>query len=232
VHNRAGYDLEDHHARAGVVAGKGQPFPVSPGIPAGFGVVEGGEIPYRPEALAKRNENATQGLAADPLAQCYMPGVPRSIYMDFPFQIVQTPKHVAFIHEFEHSVRIVYTDGTPHTKGIDSWMGDSRGHYEGNTLVVDSIGYNDRTWFDMAGNYHSDALHIVERFTRTSPDVIQYEATIEDPRVFTRPWKISMPIYRHAEQNFRLLEYPCAAMAEEAAGTWTPRYLGGGPPRK
>ena len=167
--NSASWDIQNH------VAGKG--------VPAGVGIVEGNEIPYQPWALAKRAENARQRATADPESKCYLPGVPRIMYMPYPFEIAQTPKTIAIMFEYVHATRAVYTDGTPHPKGhIDWWMGDSRGHWDGDTLVVDVVHFNDETWFDRAGNFHSDELHVTERYTLIDPDHIQYEATIEDPK--------------------------------------------------
>jgi hypothetical protein len=215
VRNRAAVDLQDHAAKFG--------------MPAGKGVVEGGEIPYQPWAAAKKHENYAKRQTADPLAQCFMPGVPRIMYMEYPFQIFQTRDHVAITFEWSSVFRLIYTNGKPGPKGIDFWMGDSRGHWEGDTLVVDVKDHNDKTWFDMAGNFHSDALQVVERYTMTDPDTIQYEVTIEDSRVFTIPWKISMPLYRQKDMT-RILEYQCQAEAEEASGaferdprTWYPK---------
>lgn len=201
--NSAAWDLEDHNAEMG--------------IPAGLSVVEGGSIPYLPAALAKRTENAKNKAKLDPDAKCYLPGVPRATYLPFPFQILQTPKHILIAYEYAHADRTVYTDGTKHPDGaIDFWMGDSRGSWDGNTLVVDVRNFNDQTWFDKAGNYHSEQLHVVERYTRTGPDHMLYEATIEDPKVFSRPWKISMPLYRRLEKNIQLLEYECTDFLQQA----------------
>jgi hypothetical protein len=214
VRNRAAYDLQDHAAKQG--------------IPAGKGVVEGGEIPYQPWAAAKKIENFANRQTADPLASCFMPGVPRIMYMEFPFQIFQTPEHIAMTFEWSSVFRLIYTNGKAGRTGVDFWMGDSRGHWEGDTLVVDVADNNDRTWFDMAGNFHSEALHLVERYTLLDADTIQYEVTIQDPKVFTKPWKISMPLYRQKNME-RILEYQCQAEAEEANGdferdphTWYP----------
>jgi hypothetical protein len=142
--------------------------------------------------------------------------VPRLTYMPFPLQIVQTPRDILVLHEYVHAVRTLHVDGSPHPPDpADSWLGDSRGHWEGDTLVVDSIHFNDRTWFDRAGNFHSDALHVVERLTPTDPDHINYSVTIEDQKVFTRPWTMSMILYRHKEKNFQLLEYECYGFDQE-----------------
>ena len=198
VLNTAAWDLEAHQA--------------SLGTPAGQGVVEGGPIPYQPSALAKRKENFDKRATLDPDAKCYLPGVPRITYMPYPFQIVQQAGKVSILYEYGRASRYIYMNGNPHPRGpIDWWMGDSRGHWEGNTLVVDVVHFNDRTWFDRAGNFHSDALHVVERYTPTGPDHMLYEVTIEDPTVFTRPWKMSMPLYRRQEKSSELLEYACSA---------------------
>jgi hypothetical protein len=185
-------------------------------VPAGLGIVEGDEIPYLPAALTKKNDNYAKRADLDPASvRCMMAGVPRVMYQPFPFQIVQTPEHIAMIFEYNAHTRFIYTDGTTHPEGYQAYMGDSRASWEGDTLVVDVNSFTGETWFDRSGNHHSDQLHVVERFTRTSPDVIFYEATIEDPQTFSRPWKISMPLYRRQEQNFRLLEYPCHALKDE-----------------
>jgi hypothetical protein len=194
VMNTAAWDIQDHNAQKG--------------IPAGQGVVEGGELPYTTAAAAKKKANFDNRATADPESKCYLPGVPRITYMPFPFQIVQTPAQVTILYEYAHTVRNVFM-GTPHLEGLFWWMGDSRGRWDGDTLVVDVTDFNDETWFDRAGNFHSDALHVVERYTLADADHINYEATIEDAKVFTRPWKMSMILNRHKEKNFRLLEYEC-----------------------
>jgi hypothetical protein len=162
----------------------------------GRSVVEGGDIPYQLWAAEKKRANFTNRATADPVASCYIPGVPRIMYMEWPFQIVQTRDHLGMIFEWTQNYRLIYTNGSPHDDRAQPWMGDSRGRWEGDTLVVDVSHHNDKTWFDMAGNFHSDALHLVERYTMLNADTIQYEVTIEDPKVFTRPWKISMPLFR------------------------------------
>jgi hypothetical protein len=124
-------------------------------------------------------------------------------------QILQVPGTVVILYESNHSYRVIPLDGRHPPAQMKLWMGDSRGRWEGDTLVVDVTQFNDMTWFDMAGNFHSDALHVVERYTLLDPDHINYEATIEDPKVFMRPWKMSMILNRHKEKNFRLLEYEC-----------------------
>ena len=192
--NTAAWDIQDH---------TGQRFPGLPArfsVPAGQGVVEGNEIPYQPWALARKTENYKTRMTADPEAQCYLPGVPRITYMPHPFQIFQLSDRVVILYEYLHTTREIFTDGSRHpTMPVEFWMGDSRGRWEGNTLVVDVTLFTDRTWFDRAGNFHSDDLHVVERYTRTGRDHMLYEVTIEDPKVFTRPWKMRMPVYRRQE---------------------------------
>ena len=202
----AGADLQDHPARYN--------------MPAGRSVVAGGEIPYQPWAAAKKAENFQNRQKADPLSQCYLPGIPRIMYLDFPFQIFQTTQAVAFTFEWSLVYRLIYTDGSRHPADLDSWMGDSRGHWDGDTLVVDVSNYNDKTWFDMAGDFHSGALHVVERYRMTDPDTIQYEATLDDSKVFTKPWTITIPLRRRTDRD-RLFEYHCQAETEEVSGAFT-----------
>ena len=198
--NTAVWNIEDHSPELGT--------------PGGQGIVEGGEIPYLPSALPLRQENFKKRLTDDPEAKCYMVGVPRITYMPYPFQIVQQGDQVTILYEYVHTVRNIFLNST-HPKGpIQWWMGDSRGRWEGETLVADVIHFTDQTWLDRSGNYHSTALHVVERYTRTGPDHILYEATIEDPKVFSRPWKLSLPLYRRQERDIRLLEYECYAYLE------------------
>jgi hypothetical protein len=209
--NEANWDLEPHAAAQGTVLALGAQFSIPPGI----GVVESGSIPYKPEALAKKKENFANRLKLDPEVKCYMGGVPRSTYMPYPFQMIQGKDTMMIAYEFAGAVRVINM-GKPTEAPTDSWMGWSNGRWEGETLVIDVTGLNDQTWFDRAGNYHSDALHVVERYTPRSPDTLMYEATIEDPNVFSRPWKISMPLYRRAEKNAQIMEYKCPEFAEEA----------------
>ena len=182
--------------------------------------VEGREIPYKPAAADKKRENFTNRAKADPLVSCFMPGVPRIMYLEYPYQIFQAKDHIAITYEWSHVFRLIYTTTktSPHP-GVDSWMGDSRGRWEGDTLVVDVVGNNDRTWFDLAGNHHSDKMRVTERYTLTDPDTIRYEATITDPEIFTRTWKISFPIHR-VKNKVRVLEYQCQATKEEKSGDW------------
>jgi hypothetical protein len=175
------------------------------------------KIPYKPEALAQKKNNAKNSAANDPLNKCYMPGVPRINLLSYPFQIFQTPDYIAIAYEYIHNYRTVYMKRDKHLPDIDFWQGDSIGHWEGDTLVVDVGDFNDQTWFDKAGDYHSDELHVVERYTRTGPDTLQYEATVEDPKVFSAPWKIRAELKRDTKPNARLMEYECEYLAEEAA---------------
>ena len=194
--NSAAWNVEDHSAALGV--------------PAGQGVVEGGTIPYLPAALAKRNDNFKNRATADPETKCYLLGVPRITYAGFPFQIIQKPEQVTVLYEWAHATRYIHTNGTAHPPGhIDWWMGDSRGRWDGDTLVVDVVHFGGETWLDRAGNHHSDALHVVERYTPLDADHINYEVTLEDPKVFARPWTMSMILYRHREKGFQLLDYEC-----------------------
>ena len=193
-----------------------QDHPAELGIPAGRSIVVGREIPYLPSALAQRQENYENRLTEDPEARCFMVGVPRITYMPYPFQVVQTSEQVTILYEYVHSFRNIYIDSTHPVGPIQWWMGDSRAVWDGDTLVVDVIHFTDQTWFDRSGNYHSDALHVVERYTRTGPDHMLYEATIEDPNVFSRPWQISMPLYRRQEPDAGVLEYECYAFVEIA----------------
>ena len=222
--NEANFDLEAHTARPALALRPGPygPVPAAPvlalgavgAVPPSMGVVVGGEIPYKPDALQKKKENQENWLTRDPEIKCYLPGVPRATYMPQPFQILQSASQIFFAYQYAGAVRNIYMKD-PGPAPVDAWMGQSFGHWEGDTLVIDVTGFNDQSWFDRAGNFHTDALHVVERYTRTSPDVISYEATIEDPAVFTRPWKIAMPLYRRQEKNAQLLEFKCVEFVEE-----------------
>ena len=208
--NEAYWDIEAHAAAPSPVLELGAAHAVA----GGLSIVEGGTIPYKPEALAKKQQNYASRLKLDPEIKCYLPGVPRASYMPFPFQVIQGPKYIMMIHTYAGAVRTIYMDAHKEAPA-DSWMGWSNGHWEGDTLVVDTTGFNDLSWFDRAGNFHSDALHVVERYTATSPDHLLYEATIEDPNVFTRPWKISLPLYRRLEKNAQIMEFRCVEFVEE-----------------
>ena len=231
----ANYDLEAHMARPAMALRPGPygPLPAAAvlalgavgAVPPGMGVVEGGPIPYKPEALAKKKENQEKWLERDPEIKCYLPGVPRATYMPYPFQILQSNSAVFFAYEYAGAVRNIYLKD-PGPPPVDAWMGQSVGHWEGETFVIESNGFNDSTWFDRSGNYHSEALKVVERITRTAPDVLSYEATMEDPNVFTRPWKISMPLYRRLEKNVQIMDFKCVEFVEELLyGQWRKKPL-------
>jgi len=208
--NTAEWDIQAHDAKPGPVVVMG----AEGGIPAGLGVVEDGPLPYRPEALAKKKENEANWLALDPVVKCFLPGLPRVTYMGFPFEIVQSPQYVAFTYEFDFASRVVNI-GMKSKAPVDSWMGWSSGSWDGDTLVVDVTGMVEDTWFDRAGDYHSDALHLTERYTPNGPNSLLYEVTVDDPKVYTRPWKMSMPLYRRLDKNIQLLEYNCVPFVEE-----------------
>jgi hypothetical protein len=218
--NEGNWDIQAHAAQAGPPQ-----FGALFAEPAGAGIVEGNEIPYQPWALTKKKENFANRLVRvkaddvrmeplDPEAKCYLPGVPRATYMPFPFQIIQGNNKIIIAYEFAGASRIIYMDKTDPAP-TDSYMGWSLGHWDGDTLVVDVTGLNDKTWFDRAGNFHSDAMHVTERYTAISSGVVQYEATIEDPKVFTRPWKLSFPLYRRLDKNAQFLEFKCVPFSEE-----------------
>jgi hypothetical protein len=208
--NTANWDLEAHAAHASLVLEAG----AEGAEPGGLGVVEGGEIPYLPAALEKKKQNHEHRMTADPEVFCYLPGVPRATYMPYPFQIFQSDKAMAIAYEYDSAFRNIYLKD-PGPAPADSWMGQSYGHWDGDTLVVDVTGLDERTWFDRAGNYHSDELHVVERYHLLTPDIMNYEATITDPKVYSKPWKISMPLYRHVEKNAQLLEFKCVEFVED-----------------
>lgn len=207
--NMANWDIETHGPSPGPSA-----LGAIGSMPPGIGVVEGDMLPYLPAAAAKKSENFANRWTADPELKCYLPGVPRATYMPYPFQILQGSNSIMIVYEYAGAVRTINM-GKPRQAPVDSWMGWSNGHWEGDTLVVDVTSFNDQTWFDRAGNFHSEALHVVERYTSVGTNILQYEATIEDPKVFSRPWKMSMPLYRHLEKNAQLMEYKCAEFAED-----------------
>jgi len=234
--NTANFDLRAHPARPGLATVPAQlrneppglgratrielavptlrPLGAVGGVPAGDGVVVGGAIPYQPWAAAMQKENAEHWLERDPEIKCFMPGVPRATYMPYPFQILQGSDQIVIAYEFAGATRTIHMNEVGNSPS-PTWMGWSRGHWDGDTLVVDVTSFNDRTWFDRAGNFHSDALHVIERYTPISPYHLMYEATIEDPNVFTQPWAIRMPLYRRMETDKRLLEYKCVEFVEQ-----------------
>jgi hypothetical protein len=208
--NTANWDIQAHEARRGPVIALAAAFSVQPGP----GVVEGNEIPYQPWAAAKKKENGDNWLTRDPEIKCYMPGIPRATYMPFPFQIVQSTNTVLMAYEYASASRVIRMNSTEKSPA-PAWMGWSIGRWDGDVLVVDVTDQMEESWFDRAGNFHSDELHVVERFSAIDRNTLTYEVTIEDAKVFTRPWKMSMLLYRHLEKNAQLMEYKCVPFAEE-----------------
>ena len=207
----AHWNLEPHNAEAGPVTAMG----ALGAIPGGLGVVEGGRIPYRPEAAKQRAQNKAKWLELDPLVKCYLPGVPRATYLPHPFQIVQEPNTLLMTYEFAGADRIVYMNKPGSAAPVDSWMGYNLGRWEGDTLVIDVTAQMPETWFDSSGNFHGLGLKVQERYRAAGVNVLMYEATITDPEVFTRPWKISMPLYRRLDRNMQLLDFKCVEFVEE-----------------
>lgn len=199
----ADYDLEPHSGRADA--------------PPGRGVVKGDYIPYLPEALERRKKNFANRATADPRLKCWTLGVPRSVYYPAPFQIFQRDRDLTILHQFGHSVRTIHTNNTKHQDERDRgyWLGDSRGSWDGDTLVVDVVDFYDETWLDRSGNYHSTDLHVVERWRFIDENTIDYEATIEDPQVFSRPWTLNVLLYRIRDANFQLIENYCFTLPYE-----------------
>jgi hypothetical protein len=225
ANNTANWDLQTHRARPMVAQQGLTPNSVvlaapvlalgSAGwVPGGMGVVEGEEIPYQPWAAARKKENFEHWLDRDPELKCFQPGIPRATYLPHPFEIIQGSDRIRMVYEFANAQRTIYLSKMDPYPNV-AFMGYSTGRWEGDTLVVNVSNLTDATWFDRAGNFHSDALHVTERFTPMGANAIRYEATMEDPQVFTRPWKISMPIYRRLEPNAQLVDFRCVEMVEE-----------------
>jgi hypothetical protein len=193
----ADYDLEPHSARQDA--------------PPSVGIVEGGEIPYLPAALEKKKKNFAARSTNDPRLKCWTLGTPRGIYYPEPFQIFQRDRDLTVVFQFGQSVRTIHTNDTRHPIEADNefYLGDSRGHWDGNTLVVDVTDFGEDTWLDRAGNFHSSKLHVVERWTFLDANTVEYKATLEDPNVFSRPWTLSVILHRHREKNFQLIENYC-----------------------
>ncbi len=208
--NTAHWNLEPHTSAYPVVIELGAQFAVPPGL----GVVDGGTIPYLPAARAERDKRFANRLTDDPEGKCYLGGVPRSTYMPYPFQIFQNKRDVIIVYQYATGFRRIFVDGKDEAP-LNAWMGWSNAHWEGDTFVVEVTGLNGQTWLDRAGNYFSDNAKVVERYTPMGPNHMRYEATIEDPTVFSRPWKISMPLYRIVDDNYRMLEFKCEPYAEE-----------------
>ncbi len=229
--NEANFDLELHLARPAMALREGPHGPVPAAqvlalgavgsVPGSRGVVVGGgKIPYTPEALETRNENREYWLERDPEIKCYLPGVPRATYMPHPFQIFQTEQTIFIAYQYAGAVRHIYMED-PGEAPIDTWMGQSFGHWEGETLVVDVTGLHDESWLDRSGNFHTTQLKVTERYTKVGPDHIQYEATLDDPGVFTEPWSISMTLYRRMEPDVQLMDFRCVEFVEELLfGYW------------
>ena len=230
ANNEANWDLEAHAARPGMITQPGAyPYaytrvPAAPvvalgavgSVPGSLGVVQGdGQIPYTPETLAEKQANVENWVDRDPEIRCYLPGIPRAMYMPHPYEITQSTNQIHVAFAFSSTARTIHMDDGVARPPDYTWMGHSVGRWEGDTLVVDVTNFNDNGWFDRAGNHHSEALHLEERFTLVTPNVINYEVTIEDPNTFTRPWRISMPLYRRMESNIQLLEFRCQEFAEE-----------------
>jgi hypothetical protein len=227
--NEANYDLEAHLARPAMAVRDG-PYGALPApevlrlgavgaVPGGMGVVEGGMIPYRPDAIGTRQENRDNWIERDPEIKCYLPGVPRATYLPYPFQILQSQSAFFIAYEYAGAVRNVYLED-PGPALVKSWMGQSVGHWEGDTFVVEVTGLNGQTWFDRSGNFHGDDMSVVERYTLTGPNMMQYSATIEDDNTFTRPWTITMPLYRRVDRE-ALMEFKCVEFVEELIyGQW------------
>ena len=225
------HNIEPHAASHGPVV----ELAALGGIPGGLGIVEGGEIPYTAAARAQQQDNLAHWLERDPAAKCYMPGVPRATYQPYPFQVVQTEEYILIAYEFASASRIVYMDRPDFEAPVDAWMGHSLGSWDGETLVIDVTAQVPDTWLDRSGNHHSNSIHVVERYTATGPNHLMYEATIEDPEVYTRPWTIRLPLYRRVDENMQLLEYKCVEFAEELMyghlrkdPDLTPQYRGSG----
>jgi len=222
--NTANYDIQAHTARPAMAMRPGPVVPIPArdvialgaigAVPSGTGVVVGDELPYLPEALAQKKKNQESWLTLDPEIKCYLPGVPRANYMPFPFQIFQSDTAFFMAYEYAGAVRNVFLSN-PGPAPVDSWMGQSWGRWDGDTFVVESSGFNDQTWFDRSGNHHSEQMTVVERYTMTDRDHIQYEATITDPKVFSRPWTMRMPLYRHVNAEARLGQFKCVEFVEE-----------------
>jgi hypothetical protein len=229
ANNEANFDLEAHAARPGWITQQGvYPYeyarvPAAPvvalgaagGVPGSLGVVQGdGKIPYTPAALAKKKENIDNWIDRDPELKCYLPGIPRAMYMPYPFEITQSTNKIHMSYEFSSTARTVHLDKVEPPPD-DTWMGHSVGRWDGDTLVVNVDHFNDRGWLSRAGDHHSDQLKLTEKFTLRTPDVIWYEVTLEDPKTYTRPWTMAMPLYKRAEPNIQLLEYRCIEFVEE-----------------
>lgn len=208
--NTANWDIQTHEAKPGPVISLGASF----GVPPGIGVVDGEELPYKPEALARKKENGANWMTLDPEVKCYMPGIPRATYQPYPFQIVQSTNTILMAYEFTSASRVIRMNSKEKSPA-PAWMGWNVGSWDGDTLVVTVTDQMEETWFDRAGNFHSDEMNVVERFSALDANTLNYEVTINDPKTFTRPWKMRMPLYRRREPNAQLMEYKCVPFVEE-----------------
>jgi len=207
----AHWNIQDHGASAGLPE-----LGALGAVPPGQGIVVGDEIPYQAWALEKRQENWDNRQSTDPEAKCYLPGVPRATYLPYPFQILQGTNKIMVVYGYAAANRTIHMDKeNPESAPLDTWMGRSHGYWDGDTLVVDVQGFNGEAWFDRAGNFASSSLKVTEHYTLIGPNAMMYEATLEDSTVFTRPWQISMPLYRRLEENAQVIEYKCVEFSEE-----------------
>lgn len=225
VLNTANYNIEAHPASSALQLRPGPYVPVPAAevvalgavgaVPAGIGIVQGdGKIPYNADALKTRDENKADYLNRDPEVKCYLPGIPRANYMDKPFQIFQSDKAVFMAYEYAGAVRNIFLED-PGEAPVPSWMGQSYGKWDGDTFVVEVTGLNGDTWFDRAGNWHSEAMKVTERWTPTSDNTMRYEATIEDDATFTKPWKIAFNLYKKVGEDAQLQQFKCVEFVEE-----------------
>ncbi len=225
VMNTANYNVEAHPAQSALQLRPGPYVPVPDAavvgmgaigaVPAGVGIVEGdGKIPYKPEALAQRDEYRAKAIEQDPEVKCYLPGVPRANYMDKPFQIFHSDKAVFIAYEFAGAVRNIFLTEQPPAPA-QSWMGQSYGYWEGDTFVVEVTDQLATTWFDRSGNFKGPSTKVVERWTPTSDSTIRYEAEITDPEIYTKPWKIGFNLYKASGEDAQLQQFKCVEFVEE-----------------
>jgi hypothetical protein len=198
VRDTAFANIEGHPAEKGIAGSKS--IVVDP---------PDGKIPYKPDALAKRQMNSRARATADPSLKCYQAGVPRATYLPTPLQILQSPGNFAIVYQENHAFRVFQPEGRPHFDNTDWWMGDTRYRWDGETLVADVAALTDELWLDGAGNFHSTEVHIVERYRMTGADSLEYEARIEDPVVYSRPWMLRTVLYRVKQPGARIIEDEC-----------------------
>ena len=203
--SEADYDLEPHAGRRDA--------------PPGPGVVQGGQIPYLPQALEQRRANFASRAEADPRLKCWALGVPRGVTYPAPFQLFQRDADLTLVHQFGNQVRTIHTNGSGHPaeQHQEFWLGDSRGQWEGDTLVVDVTDFIADTWLDRSGNFHSEDLHVVERWRFIDADTVAYSATLADPQTYSRPWTIDVLLHRRRDPGFTLIEDYCFTLEYEQA---------------